>query len=228
MKNMNSDTPPELAGRLAHVRWIGGSSGAGKSTIARRLAAVHGLRRYSSDDALRDYGPRLNRPEYPLTQAFIAMDMDERWVNRRPEVMFRTFHRFQGEGFNLILHDLVALPEEPSVVAEGLSLLPSLVAPLLTRPYQAVWLVPTPEFRRLAFTRRGSTWSIPGRTSNPERALANLLARDHLFSEEVVRQATALNLPVITLDGSLNVRDATNLVARHLGLNNEAGKAPGR
>jgi adenylate kinase family enzyme len=28
---------------LRHVYWIGGGSGAGKSTIARRIAAQHGL-----------------------------------------------------------------------------------------------------------------------------------------------------------------------------------------
>ena len=31
------------------------------------------------------------------------MDMDERWVNRSPEVMLETFHGFQGEGFDLVL-----------------------------------------------------------------------------------------------------------------------------
>jgi 2-phosphoglycerate kinase len=212
------DRPADLAERLRHVRWIGGSSGAGKSTIASQLAAGYGLHLYDCDIALRDYGPRLNRSGYPLTQAFIAMDMDERWVNRPPDVMFRTFHRFQGEGFDLILEDLLALPEGTPVLAEGLSLLPRLVSPLLTRPDQAVWLVPTPEFRRFAFDSRGTTWSIPRRTSNPERALANMLIRDHLFSEEVVRQATALNLPVIILDGSLDVDEARSLVAGYLGL----------
>ena len=40
----------------------------------------------------------------------MAMDMDERWVNRSPEVMLETFHGFQGEGFDLVLEDLRALP----------------------------------------------------------------------------------------------------------------------
>jgi adenylylsulfate kinase-like enzyme len=33
-----------LSSRLRHVYWIGGASGSGKSTIARRLAALHGSR----------------------------------------------------------------------------------------------------------------------------------------------------------------------------------------
>ncbi len=97
------------------------------------------------------------------------MDMDERWVNRSPSAMLKTFHGFQGEGFDLLLEDLLALPEEPPILAEGFRLLPRLVAPLLSRSNQAVWLVPTPEFRRAAFDSRGFTWTIPRKTSNPEQ-----------------------------------------------------------
>ena len=38
-----------LVARLGHVYWIGGGSGAGKSTITRRLAAQHGLSVYAVD-----------------------------------------------------------------------------------------------------------------------------------------------------------------------------------
>jgi 2-phosphoglycerate kinase len=47
---------PALRARLRHVYWIGGGSGAGKSTIARRVAGRHGLRVYATDDAMRDHG----------------------------------------------------------------------------------------------------------------------------------------------------------------------------
>jgi shikimate kinase len=44
--------PEQLTDRLRHVRWIGGGSGAGKSTIARQLAAEHGLHLYNSDGTI--------------------------------------------------------------------------------------------------------------------------------------------------------------------------------
>jgi adenylylsulfate kinase-like enzyme len=47
-----------LTGRLRHVYWIGGASGSGKSTIARRLADKHGLRLYSTDEAMGDHAHR--------------------------------------------------------------------------------------------------------------------------------------------------------------------------
>ncbi|MDQ0847247.1 shikimate kinase [Streptomyces sp. V1I6] len=48
----------ELPARLRHVFWIGGGSGAGKSTIARRLADRYGWRLYATDDMMRDHAGR--------------------------------------------------------------------------------------------------------------------------------------------------------------------------
>lgn len=155
-----------LRARLRHVYWIGGGSGAGKSTIARRLAARHGLRLYATDDVMSDHAARSTPEESPFLSAFMDMDMDERWMRRSPEIMLETFHWFRGEGFELIVEDLLRLPAEPRVVVEGFRLLPRLVTPLLAVPRQAVWLLPTPEFRRAAIESRGSTWAIAGRTSD--------------------------------------------------------------
>jgi hypothetical protein len=107
---------------------------------------------------------------------------------------------------------------EPPVLAEGFSLLPRLVAPLLSRPRQAVWLLPTPEFRRAAFDSRGSTWTIPNKTSDPQRALANLLVRDRLFTEELRAQARASQLQTVDVDGSVGVAESVARVGEALGL----------
>ncbi|WP_338181493.1 hypothetical protein [Candidatus Dormiibacter inghamiae] len=125
--------PDLLRPRLRHVSWIGGGRGAGKSTIARRLAADHAFRLYSCDADLSAHVARSNPSDHPLLHAFLAMDMDDRWVNRQPSVMLKTFPGFQGEGFDLIVEDLLALPEEPPILAEGFRLLPRLVPPLLSR-----------------------------------------------------------------------------------------------
>jgi hypothetical protein len=137
-----------LRTRLRHVYWIGGGSGAGKSTIARRLAARHGLVLYATDDVMPDHAGRVS--DTPFLDQFRRMDMDERWLNRSPEEMLETFHWFRGEGFELVVEDLLALPGEPGVIAEGFRLLPRLVAPLLEVPAHAVWLAPTPAFRLAA------------------------------------------------------------------------------
>jgi hypothetical protein len=146
------------------------------------------------------------------------MDMDRRWVARSPEEMYETFHAFHGEGFDLLVEDLLALPTSPPILAEGFNLLPRLIAPLLSRRDQAVWLLPSPAFRRAAFDSRGSTWEIPGRTSDPEHALSNLLIRDALFTDEIAWQAREANLPVIDVGVSMAVDDLAYRVAGLLGL----------
>ena len=217
---MKPPDPPAdaLRKRLQHVRWIGGGSGSGKSTIAVHLAAEHGLRVYHCDPHGSEHAARSSAEEAPLLHAFMAMDMDERWVTRSPVEMLQTFHGFRGEGFDLIVEDLVSLPSDRQVVAEGFRLLPRLVAPLLSRPDQAVWLIPTHEFRVAAFESRGSTWSIAGRTSAPERALANLLARDALFSEQIAGEVRALGLRAIDVDIGMTEDNLLALVAKSLGL----------
>jgi hypothetical protein len=211
----NLDLSPE---RLRHIRWIGGGSGAGKSTIAGRLAKEYGLHLYHCDDTQPAHTARSNPADYPMLRAFMAMTMDERWVKRTPQEMFRTFHGFHGEGFRLILEDLLDLPTDLPILVEGYKLLPRLVFPWLSHLDQAVWLIPTPEWRRTAFSRRGSLWNIAGRTSNPQTALANLLARDALFTEEVARQAAALQLASIEVNGSETLDKLVERVAGCLGL----------
>lgn len=170
--------------QLRNVYWIGGGSGAGKSTTARRIAAEYGLRVYPTDEVMPDHARRVTTGSAPYLEQFKAMDMDERWVNRSPRVMLETFHWFRGEGFDLIVEDLLELGAETGVIAEGFRLLPSLVKPLLADPNHAVWLLPTPEFRLAAFGSRGTTWEIPNKTGNPERAHRNLLERDRMFSRQ--------------------------------------------
>ena len=215
---MNPEPDAALRERLGHVRWIGGGSGAGKSTIARRLTARHGLRRYATDQVMADHGRRVVLRDSPFLARFAAMDMDERWVSRSPETMLETFHWFRGEGFGLIVEDLLRLPERPGVIAEGFRLLPRLVQPLLAGPGQAVWLCPTPGFRRAAFASRGSLQEIAGKTSDPERALQNLLERDRMFTERLREEAAGLGLRVIEVDVTTTEDDLAGQVTQALGL----------
>jgi 2-phosphoglycerate kinase len=204
--------------RLGHVYWIGGGSGVGKSTIARRVADRHGLRVYATDDVMSDHDSRFRPQDAPMLSSFKAMDMDERWVNRAPEAMLESFHWFQGELFGLIVEDLLRLPAEPGVIAEGFRLLPRLVKPLLATPGHAIWLLPTPEFRRAAFVSRGSLWHIAGQTSQPEIALRNLLERDQLFTRLLREETKHLELPAIEVGAMLSEDDLTERVTEVFGL----------
>ena len=216
---MEPDEFSELRERLRHVHWIGGGSGAGKSTTAARLADEHGLRLYATDEVMSDHAGRTTAEDAPFLHRFMAMSMDERWVHRSPETMFATFHWFRGEGFDLIVEDLLALPADTRVVVEGFRLLPGLVQPLLASPGQAVWLLPTAEFRHAAIHGRPSAG--PGfihRTSDPERAGRNVAERDRLFTIRTREQARSRGLHVVEVDTTMTEDDTVRRVSDLFGL----------
>lgn len=207
-----------LREHLRHVYWIGGGSGAGKSTIARRLADQYGWRLYATDDVMSNHARRTTPEDAPLLHEFMAMDMDERWVNRSPQTMLETFHWFRGEGFGLIVEDLLRLPREPCVVVEGFRLLPRLVKPLLAVPSHAVWLLPTPQFRQTAIESRatpgeGFIW----KTSDPERANRNTAARDHAFVKRLHEETERLELRAIQVGTTMTEDDLAKRVTQAFG-----------
>lgn len=208
-----------LQQQLRHVYWIGGGSGAGKSTIARRLAAEHGLQLYATDDVMADHARRSTPDDCPLLHEFMAMGMDQRWLNRSPKDMLEAFHWFRGEGFSMIIEDILRLPSEPRIIVDGFRLLPHLVKPLLSVRSGAVWLLPTPEFRQTVVdTRGGPQWGFIAKTSNPERALRNLLERDKMFTDYLNEEAQRLGLNTIAVDSTMTVEELAGRVEKALGL----------
>jgi 2-phosphoglycerate kinase len=202
-----------LRRQLQHVYWIGGGSAAGKSTIAHRLAAQHGLRVYSTDEVMSAHARRSTNEDSPFLHTFMAMDMDERWVNRSPKAMLETFPWFQGEGFNMIIEDLLRLPPEPGVIVEGFRLLPRLLKPILSVPAHAVWLLPTPDFRQAVVESRGGSASgFLAKTSDPERALRNLLERDRMFTDILREETARLEVPAINVDATMTEDDLARRV----------------
>lgn len=203
---------------LRHVYWIGGGSAAGKSAIARRIAAQQGFHVYATDEVMSEHASRSTAEDAPLLRRFMDMDMDERWIHRPPRTMLESFHWFQGECFDMIVEDLLHLPRKPRVIAEGFRLLPHLVKPLLAVPHHAVWLVPTPEFRRVVFERRGPAWGFLAKTSDPERALHNLLERDGIFTERLQEEARRLELPAIEVSSAMTEGELADRVTEAFGL----------
>jgi hypothetical protein len=181
------------------------------------LAAERGLRLYSTDEVMSDHARRATAQDCPFLSEFIAMDMDQRWVNRSPKTMLDTFHWYRGEGFALIVEDLLRLPPGPDVIAEGFRLLPRLVQPLLADRRHAIWLLPTPDFRRAAFESRGTLWAIAGKTGDPGTALHNLLDRDRMFTEVLVAETSRLRLPAVEVDTTMTEDVLTERVADAFG-----------
>ncbi len=214
---LGDDSPRErsdLAQRLGHVLWLGGGTGAGKTSIATALAEGEGLQPYYLDfhDA-RDHSERTHADRYPAMDAFRSMSMDERWVLRTPEEMARSVIASSRELMSMVIEDLLARPSDVPIIAEGPWLFPEYVASLLGYDEQGIWLTPTPQFRARALRARG--WVTVEGTSDGDQARANRLARDGLLTDHVRRSAQALGLRTVEVDGTRSLAEMTALVAEH-------------
>ncbi|MGC1207559.1 MAG: hypothetical protein WA880_06335 [Ornithinimicrobium sp.] len=205
-------------GTLDHIRWIGGGTGAGKSAAASRLSERFGLSVYASDATIQVHSARLSESTAPLLQRFRHMSMNERWVLRSPDSMYRTFPWFHGEGFNLLIEDLRRLPVTQVALVEGFRLLPHLVRPYLADKRHAVWLMPTPEFQRNVFALRTGAEAFWMDTSDPRRALANVLERDQMFAKTMATEAADHGLSTLRVDGGDSLDRTVNELATCFGL----------
>ena len=185
--------------KLAHVRWLGGSACAGKSTAARTLAAAHGLTLYSCDDRFEEHRRRASPERHPGFHRLMDLTPEELWT-RPVAAQVQDLLRFYEDELTMVVEDLRSLPGP--VLAEGVGLLPALVAEVLAEPWRACWLIATPGFRRRQYPRRGP-WldDLLGRCPDPRQAFADWMARDDEIAAFLAAEAASRGLPIHTADG---------------------------
>jgi predicted ATPase len=115
---------------LRNVLWIGGAAGAGKTTVARRLARRHGLRRYNPDTQTWNHLAQALAKGNPAAQRFARMTPAERAAATPDEIDY--------DRGPMVIDDLRSLPTTPLTLAELIP--PEQVA---TSIAQAVALMPS-------------------------------------------------------------------------------------
>jgi hypothetical protein len=201
------------------VLWIGGAPDAGKTTLAARLAARYGLQCYHFDRREPAHFARATPADQPALWAAHPnrMTTEQRWLGSPPEQMAAMTIASWSERVEFALEDLLALPDEPQIVAEGPGFFPEVVLPLISDRRKAVWLVPDEAFKRAAALARGKPGSRY-ETSDPERATEQLIQRDLLMGEHIHAQAEALGLTVYTVNGTRGLDQMLALVEAHFRL----------
>ncbi|GIH07550.1 hypothetical protein Rhe02_56170 [Rhizocola hellebori] len=164
--------------------WIGGGTGAGKTTVTRMLAGRRGLRVFPLDAFWYSHLARLPEPE---------PDPDEQWLGQSPQAQAAEFEALTRRRWPLVLSDLAALPSSPPIVVEGPQVLPDLVP----EGDQAVFLVATAAFQRSVLQQR----PLP-ETADPARALVQRIEKDRLYAQQIIQLAHAHGHSVITVDGT--------------------------
>lgn len=202
--------------RLAHVLWLGGTPCSGKTSVAKRLVERHGLQYYHYDKQENQHIARSYPEQHPFMCEHTAISMDERWVHRPVAQMVRATEAAWIERFEMVVDDLLDLPDMPPVLAEGPGLLPASVTPLLQRPQQAVWLVPTEAFKRATQPTRGG--APADQTGDPDRAYRKLIDLDLRLATNVKSRARAIGLTVFEVDGTKSIDEIASLVAEHFRL----------
>lgn len=210
-----------LAKHLRHVLWIGGSPCSGKSTIAHALARVYVFLSYFQDPMARNYFTRRVAAGDEEAQAFLRKTMGERWLQPSVDEMVSTTIASWTRDFQLVLEDLLAMPTEQFIFAEG-NYFPACVAPYLTDSHQAIWLVPTAEFcatarrqKHAALAERQKRHGMYDEGSDPKARLRRLIERDIQLARYVTAQAEALGLSVHKVDGTQPPEAVMALVERH-------------
>jgi len=181
---------------LRQVLWIGGPPGAGKSSVATRIARRYGLRWYNADTRTWQHRDRALRTGNAAARRWEAMTPQERWVGSTPREMLRmSLHRERGP---MVIDDLRALPDSPLVVAEGSTLPAHALSSGIAERSRAVWLLPTREFQRATLTDRDMA---PGPT-----------ALYLLLGETIEQEAREHGVPTLTVDGSRGIEETVAAV----------------
>lgn len=208
---------------LRHVLWIGGPPDAGKSTVAVMLAERHGLQVYHFDRHEKDHIARADPKRHPALSALRRRlsdleereELDGRWVRRTPEEMARSTVASWSERVELAVQDLLAMPDERRVIAEGPGFFPERILPLIADKRQAVFLVPSETFKRASHERRGKAFG--DEVSDPERATHNHIERDLLMAGHYRHAAREQNLILIEVDGAKSPEGVVTAVEAHFG-----------
>lgn len=164
-----------------HIRWLGGSPCAGKSTIAKQLAEQFDMNLYHCDDHWEKHASLAHLSDKSLLRQLSTMSYEQIFM-RPVDVQVETVILAYQEEFPFILDDLEEFSTDRLLLVEGAALQPDLVVPFLAQPEHAIWIVPTENFQRTTYVTRTWMHTIAQQTHNPDIAIENWMSRDARYA----------------------------------------------
>jgi 2-phosphoglycerate kinase len=206
---------PKTRELFAQAYILGGSPCSGKSTIAERLSKEFDLHDYKVDDYEREHLARADPERHPTMHTYAKMDWDEVWM-RPPQQQVEEEFAFYWERFEMVVQDLAAYSGERPLLLEGAALLPDLLEQNGVDAQRVMFLVPTKAFQLHHYSQRPWIKQILRNCDDPEQAFENWMMRDHLFGQEILRQAKARHYETLVVDGNQSVDEQYEKVKAHL------------
>jgi len=120
------------------------------------------------------------------------------------------------EQFELIVEDLTSLLKADSrpLLYDGF-VAPEILAPLTPAKTNVFYFVATELFQRTKYAARDWVQEVLSKTSDPERAWANWMARDVAGARALERTLSEFHVPWVLVDGKRSVDESVNLICNH-------------
>ena len=201
---------------------MGGAPCAGKSSIADLLASWYGLRVYHIDDVYAEDIGSISPEVQPCLYKWTHTHWEALWTQPLDVLLYEAISCY-GEHFEFVIRDLVSLPKDEDILVEGNPIMPDLLAPFFKDRWRGIWIVPSDDFLRRTYPRRGP-WvqEIVNQCQNPELCLNNWLDRDVAFAHWVRKNARNRDYEILTVGGRRTISENAVLAAAHFGLNNSS------
>jgi len=204
------------------VYWLSGSPCGGKTTVSDALAQRFGWNIYHVDEQWDSHKERATPEEHPTYHSITRVTGDELWL-RPLEEQIRTEPIFVEEAFPLIREDvkqLLAEDDRPLIV--DASVVPSSIKSILPSDNHIYYLIPSEEFQREQYARRTFIKDVLAKTTDPEQAWSNWMARDVAFARWLKDRVKEAELPYLIVDGTISLEATVDLIASHyVGDNNK-------
>lgn len=208
---------PAMQRLFSHAYILGGSPCSGKSTIAERLSSAYQLPYYKVDDHEKEHADRCRPDRHPVMFRLSRMNWNDIW-SRPVALQVQEEIEYYQDRFEMIIEDLEKIDPGRPIILEGVALVPDLIRPYGIAPERAIFMVPTKEFQILHYQQRSWIQHLLQECDDPKQAFENWMLRDHLFGQEVFRQARASNYHTIVVDGKQSIDEQFEKVRDCLGL----------
>jgi len=203
-----------MAASEGNIFWLGGSPCSGKSAISHILASRFNLDVYHVDKAFETHTQRLDPAHQPALTKWCESSWNDRWMQPIDSLVQDVIACYR-EHFTLICEDILEMPKHKSLLVEGTALLPAEVIKVLTKRNDAIWIIPSGDFQTAHYSEREWAWNVVAQCSDPEAAFHNWMERDIRFANWVEAEVTALDLPILRVDGNRTLQENAEAVATH-------------